>query len=372
LNLHPADCDPASDGKAYLEENAKKDGVRVTSSGLQYRVLRAAPLNSTKPNNSSPCECHYSGRLVDGTEFDSSYKRGMSTTFAPEQVIAAWGEAMLLMSEGEKWELTVPTDLAAGDIRMWQGKVPEGSALIFELEILKVSKPPEVWEKYLDPKFLAILAIFIGVSVYKAMTLKDQKGPSKDGWIKLNMVVDEDNPRVFFEMAIDGETKGKIVIELFKTATPKTCENFRCLCTGEKGNGKPSGKPLHFKGTSFHRVIPGFMCQGGDTTRGNGTGGESIYGEKFDDEWIHGAIRHSKPMMLSMANAGPNTNGSQFFLTTAKVPHLDRKHVVFGQVVKGEDVVKAIEAVGTKSGTTQKKVVIVDCGEIKNESKKKS
>merc|ERR1711879_343176 len=125
------------------------------------------------------------------------------------------------------------------------------------------------------------------------------------------------------------------------------------------------GKPLHYKGSAFHRVIPGFMCQGGDFTAGNGTGGESIYGDRFADEWTNGYIAHSQPMLLSMANAGPNTNGSQFFLTTAVTPHLDAKHVVFGRVAKGEDVVKKIEAVGSGSGSTSKAVIVADCGEVK-------
>merc|ERR1711862_763227 len=123
------------------------------------------------------------------------------------------------------------------------------------------------------------------------------------------------------------------------------------------------GKPLHFKGSSFHRVIPGFMCQGGDFTRGNGTGGESIYGSSFEDEWTNGFIRHSEEFLLSMANCGPNTNGSQFFLTVAKTPHLDGKHVVFGKVVEGQQVVKVVEKEGTFDGATKQKVVIVDCGE---------
>ena len=146
-----------------------------------------------------------------------------------------------------------------------------------------------------------------------------------------------------------------------RTAFGLQAENFRALCTGEKGDGV-SGVPLHFKGTPFHRIIPGFMCQGGDFTRFNGTGGESIYGQKFEDEnFIH---KHTKPGLLSMANAGPGTNGSQFFITVAETPWLDGMHVVFGEVVEGMDVVREMEACGSGSGQTRVPVSIKDCGEI--------
>jgi len=169
------------------------------------------------------------------------------------------------------------------------------------------------------------------------------------------------NPIVFFDVTIGGQAAGRIEMTLRADVVPKTAENFRCLCTGEKGTGR-SGKPLHFKGSSFHRVIPNFMCQGGDFTMGNGTGGESIYGAKFADENF--TLRHTGPGVLSMANAGPNTNGSQFFLCTVETPWLDGKHCVFGSVTKGMEVVKKIEGYGSSNGQTKAPVVIADCGQL--------
>ncbi|PPR84686.1 hypothetical protein GOBAR_AA36023 [Gossypium barbadense] len=169
--------------------------------------------------------------------------------------------------------------------------------------------------------------------------------------------------RCYLDISIGEELEGRIIVELFNDVVPKTAENFRALCTGEKGIGPNTGVPLHYKGVRFHRVIKGFMVQGGDISAGDGTGGESIYGLKFEDENFE--LKHERKGMLSMENSGPNTNGSQFFITTTRTSHLDGKHVVFGKVVKGMGVVRSIEHVTTgEADCPTVDVTIADCGEI--------
>lgn len=172
--------------------------------------------------------------------------------------------------------------------------------------------------------------------------------------------------RVYFDVEIEGgseeESGGLIVFGLFGEIAPKTVENFRAICTGEKGIGSVYGKPLHYKGSTFHRIIPNFMIQGGDFTHNSGEGGESIYGLEFEDESL--SLNFNKKLFLAMANKGPNTNGSQFFINTVKTRWLDGSHVIFGMVLEGSAVVTQIEMQGSKEGVPRRRVVVKDSGEF--------
>ncbi|GBG80118.1 hypothetical protein CBR_g30485 [Chara braunii] len=204
------------------------------------------------------------------------------------------------------------------------------------------------------------LCVLLAIAVFAAIAIVSIDAGTKTK--TKSPPLDEITHKVYFDVTIGGKDAGRIVFGLFGNTVPKTVENFRALCTGEKGAGKKSGKPLHYKGSPFHRIIPGFMIQGGDITMGNGMGGESIYGEKFEDENFK--LKHTGAGILSMANAGRNTNGSQFFICTVTTSWLDGRHMVFGKVLSGMDVVYKMESEGSQEGTPKSKVFISDSGEL--------
>lgn len=348
-------------------------------SGLQYNVVRMAEsADAPSPGLSTPCRCHFRGFTAkDGKEFNSTYQTG-SILVRPEQTVKGWAEAMQMMRQGDKWEIYLPSELACNEKGETGYDLPRDSGLLLELHLLEVNVP-EPKGKDFTLSFRVLLLTLVGLALvafhhfdrWEAVKAKEgstvlaSRGPS----VPVDMVSGlKSNPHVFFDIQVDGQLLGRIEFELFATVVPKTVENFRALATGERGNSTKSGLRLHYQGSKFFRIVPGFMCQGGDFDRGIGVGGESIYGGKFKDEWEHGVIHHSVPGLLTMANRGEDDNGSQFFLTFAPAPFLDNRHVVFGRIMKGMDVLKHIEVLGSKNGRPTKHVVIGECGQLQRNS----
>lgn len=427
---------------------------------------------------------HYTGRLLDGTKFDSSVDRNEPFKFVlgNGQVIKGWDEGFATMKKGEKAILTCKSEYAYGKAGS-PPNIPPDATLEFEVELIDFHpKKKEKWEMsdeekkeeatkcktegndlFKAGKYKEAVAIykdgvsyvensdenndlFITLNLNIAMCdlktndyteaiekcsevikkdennvkalyrrgcaytsfgmfdeaksdlikaakldpknksihdeynklkekIKEQKQKEKSvfgGMFKKVSLYDDQediiephsdkNPKVFMNIQ-QGETDlGRIELELYENIAPKTVENFRCMITGEKGEDKETGHKLSYKGSSFHRIIKDFMIQGGDIINGDGTGSVSIYGNKFDDENFK--LNFTEEGLLAMANSGPNTNGSQFFITTSKPSHLNGKHVVFGKVINGMDVVKKIENVEVNDSKPAVPVIISDCGEL--------
>lgn len=303
--------------------------MKLSSMGLSWRrrdLARAATLSATvclvlAVDQSTAFAFGVLGNA--GASYDLSTVRqtaSFSPAFASQRIVLPSQSSVALL-------LAASIGLAVGCRAKAQGsiRITKMARCFFDLGALFAGDPPPKADPAVDAAFQPPLGPINGA-----------------------------NPKVWMDISCGDEEVGRISIELKADVAPKTAENFRSLCTGENG--------ISYKGSPFHRVIPNFMCQGGDFTNRNGTGGYSIYGNKFADENF--TLKHEGPGILSMANAGPNTNGSQFFLCTVVTSHLNGKHCVFGQVYEGYSVVKAVESVGGQGGQTSMDVIIKDCGQF--------
>jgi cyclophilin family peptidyl-prolyl cis-trans isomerase len=354
-----------------LEHYAKKPGVETTSSGLMYRVMEKGPLHGTPEAPVQQMDTYvkvdYVVRLIDGTEIDSSHREGQPAMFMPKNVIAGWSEAMLtLMTEGDKIELVIPPELAYG-ARGRSDIIPrEIGYLIFEIDLLHVNvhRVQRAWDYlyYQDLRNPYVWMVVGGIFYYLYYTWIVPTDDFDSQRISPRYASDKRNPRCWMEISIDGKVEGTVEFELFANYCPKTAENFRGLCTGEYGIGKCYQKPLHFKGSPFHKVVVGYLATGGDIVNSDGQGGESVYGLMFDDEYDKGWVAHDEPYLLSMASKEKNTNQSQFNITLTRTPNLNGHKICFGRVTSGVEVVKKVSQLGNTSGKMPVPVIISDCG----------
>jgi len=371
--------------KDYQEEllnayAARSDTVVLTDPEGVIIYKRINGHTGIRPTDTSPCSMRYTGFALGIAEpFIDTNKMKRVYHKRPAEVAAVQpglGAVMLLMQEGDQWEIVIPAAHTFAEGVPPPHGVPEGSAIRFEVKMVQVHPAPAWYHNCLS--WVMANPLLVIAAFYLLKRVAD----SASGMTNLKEInladVEQHTEKIkcYFDVAIGDPSNpsytGTIVFDLFIHMYPKTVENFKqfCLKTGA-GEG--------YKGSIFHRIIPGFMCQGGDFLKNNGTGCTSIYNEgsraSFDDEWEHGFISHRTPYMLSMANSGANSNGCQFFITTAACTHLDGKHVNFGKVVEGVEVVQKMEECGCSSGSPTDQVTIVACGELKAlkaESLKKS
>jgi len=407
------------DGLAFLESVASRpEVVSLPSSGLLYQVLESGG-EQAHPELDDTCYIHFRGTLPDGTEFINSDRRTIAEKgftvnktdvadqvkqllalkrqhveleqyekareikdqinalgrmvstgspakpmkFVPNKVIPGWRQAMLLMRPGDKWRVWLKSELAYGGASKGD-LIKPGEVLVFDLELVRVVEAHWSHAEGVHWWHVGIALLAIVYSIKYMIEMESGTDSRSDTAQKNKVMVSKasghpNNDFVYLDISVDGQKPHRLDIELFTDICPKTCDNFRALCTSERGFG--------YQGCPFHRVIKDFMCQGGDITEKNGTGGKSIYGRMFNDEWENGWVPHSQPGMLSMANAGPNTNSSQFFITTARTAHLDQVHVAFGKVTKGMDFV--MREMNTNDGTPpSKSMAIVSCGQSNNDN----
>jgi len=349
-----------ADQKSLLAKYKARDDVITAAKGVHYRVITAGPADGKVANELTPLSFRFTAHVLgdDDEPFGSTGSARRIPHKRPHEFkVAGLATALKLMRAGDEWEIVLAADVAFG--KDGNNAVPQDMAVKFDFTVLEVL--PEVTWLDIIWKFCIDYPVYIVVvSLALKYVLDKYFGIVHSNRLKLtaDLLHSDSNPRVYLDIAIDNKPAGRIVLQLAPRSFPKTAENFRSLCCKPKRQG--------YKGSKFHRIIPKFMCQGGDFTKGDGTGGRSIYGEAFKDEFDKAYLTHDRPYLLSMANAGPDTNGSQFFITTAAALHLDEKHVAFGFVVEGKEVVDKMEACeGTPPSNS---VVITDCGELKSKS----
>lgn len=372
-------------GLKFMEAHLAEEGTVRLPSGVQYRVLATGDPEGLTPNATTNCDVHFVGTLIDGTEVDSSRKKSYPAKFPPENALPGWREAMLLMREGDKWDVVLPSELAYGE-KGGGRAIPPNSVLRLELELLKVYPEVDITffdrvnEMYQDKPMLAILLPMCVYFIFKMRGIDVIENFMLMFGLKRNKVVElkdarkhEDNVTVFID-CVFGSEKGRIEMLLFAGHFPKTCENFQALISGTKlgESASSEGDAAHFKGSTIHRVVPGLCLQGGKLLTDKGES-RSAFGGPMELEWDAGVISHEKEGLLSMVVQEEGTScSSQFLITLKRSDHWDRRHAFcFGQITAGMAVVRKIENLGTKEGKTKKDVKIVDCGELKKTAKAK-
>jgi len=367
LNTHSAEVNDditLDEGAQFLEEYARKDNVITLESGVMYTIRKSGDASGETADLEARIDMHYTGHLVNRKVFDGTDRRKYPRRVKVKSLMPGLRQTISKMREGDIWEIVIPAEHGYGEFA--KGDIPASSVLVFKLELLTIVGIPSTIEYVMDLIFrkypIPIMLVFIVFAKTMSWLIGDAvKGPKYTP----ASISRDTNPKCFINVSVGKEIKGTVEFELFPNIAPKACENFIGLCNSSV---KVDNKRLTYKDSKFHRIIPGFMIQGGDFTKGNGTGGRSIFEEgKFNDEFGQGFVTH-EPYVLSMANSGANTNGSQFFITTKDSSFLDGKHVVFGHVTAGKDVVDNMENVGSASGTPSMDVTITKCGEIKSKS----
>ncbi|KNC86883.1 hypothetical protein SARC_00978 [Sphaeroforma arctica JP610] len=335
------------------------------------QVLHRGDEDGNYANIQDSIEAHLIITLSDGSEVVNTRRNGYTTTKAVTSMNDGMTEGLQMMKIGDHFQFFIPSEKRTG--ASYGDSVYPGDVLIYDVEVFDIMEPNYLsWTE--DPKKILGVLVFL---YFGLKYFRDDRRKLTLPLVTTDKATAPTNTRVYMDISIGGEAAGRIVFELFNNITPRTATNFRCICTGEKGKSS-NGLDLNYKGVEFHQVKPGFLIQGGDISKGKRMS-ESIYGGRFKDEWTHGTIQHSKAGLLSMANAGKDTNGSQFFILLGKAEYLDGKHVVFGMVDESDedickvsyDVLDAISAVGAKSGKPKKKVVVESCGVVQPTNTKK-